>query len=140
MGRTVTGGLPAWRRGGLQAPGAPESEGDPEAEENEELTGFHRRIQLHSLLSLLAFPLGLFGELIPLPGGSVFTSMGAFLRSAGAAYSVAFVSVDLQPYHHWIPIYLVIGLGFWQLLWVLQNRSNERRAPLARSDPGRPTR
>lgn len=131
VGRTTIGGLPAWRRAGLQAPGTPEPEVDGESAEAEELTGFHWRLQLHTLLALLAFPLSLIGELIPLPGGSIFTSMGAFLLSAGPTYSVVNAAVDLRPYHHWIPIYLLIGLGFWPLLCVLHRRSSDRRAPWA---------
>ena len=128
VGRTLIGGLPAWRRGGLQPPGAPSPEVD--AEEVEELTGFQWRIQIRALLSLLAFPISLGGEFLPLPGGSVFTSLGAFLLSAGPYYVAGPQAwpLDLQPYHHWIPVYLVLGLCFWPLLGVLQKRFEERRA------------
>lgn len=131
VGRTSIGGLPAWRRGGIQPPGAPNPEVD--ADEAEELTGFEWRIQIRTLLSLLTVPFGLLGAFLPVPGGSVFASLGAFLISAGPTYMATPLALplDLQPYLHWIPFYLVLGLAFWPLLGVLQKRFEEHRAPWA---------
>ena len=94
----------------------------------QELTGFHWHTRIRVWLSGLAVLAGCFGEYIPVPGGSVFASMGAFLWSANPDYmgTPYALPIDLRPYYHWIPIYLGIGLGFWPLLGALRARYSDR--------------